>query len=62
MKVCARCGIEIGGRDGENRCPECERHELKIAEARARRRAYSEAARSCGVVRVRGNLGGTYWE
>lgn len=62
MKVCEVCEAEIYTLDGENRCPACE----KSAKQRARRRANAAARRdlmeSCGLVRVRGALGGTYYE
>ena len=62
MKVCEVCGIEISGRDGENRCAECEGKARKSARARANRKARESALESCGLVKVRGALGGTYWE
>ena len=39
-------------------CARCERNER----ARDNRRGRDEAYRSCGLVKVRGSLGGTYWE
>jgi hypothetical protein len=36
--------------------------EAKRRRANASRRARNEAYKSAGMVRVRGNLGGTYWE
>jgi predicted RNA-binding Zn-ribbon protein involved in translation (DUF1610 family) len=66
MKVCAHCGIEIATRDGENLCPVCDGTEGKRrkrnARARANRRARECALESCGLVKVRGALGGVYWE
>ncbi len=66
MKVCEKCGAEIGGKDGENRCPSCEELEVKTKAKRERakqqRRARDAAMRSCGLVKVRGAMGGTYWE
>lgn len=41
---------------------ENKKRELKNAKARAIRQAKAEAMRSIGMKRVRGNLGGTYWE
>lgn len=65
MKICEKCGIEIDGKDGDNRCPECEtatltreRNLRRAAQARARK----DAMESIGMVRVRGALGGVYWE
>ena len=66
MKVCERCSTEIFTRDGNGRCPVCDG---KIY-ARARsirpvallKRDREAALRSLGLVKVRGALGGTYWE
>jgi hypothetical protein len=70
MKVCEICGNEIGTRDGDNTCRGCEDAEsvrsqaasAKRARAAANRRARDAAMRSCGLVKVRGAMGGTYWE
>ena len=66
MKVCENCGVEIGGKDGENFCQVCEEAETKRQKAnqrrRANRKAREEVMESLGLVKVRGNLGGTYWE
>ena len=62
MKVCERCGDEIGGRDGENRCADCDGKLRASAKARARRRERDAMLRDLGLVKVRGALGGTYWE
>ena len=70
MKVCERCGDEIVTRDGENRCPACDDADgcasQKAAERRKRareaRRMRDEAMRALGLRKVRGAMGGTYWE
>ena len=65
MKVCGRCGEEIGGRDGvDNLCEACDRAAANGKRCRTRmsRKAREEVLRSCGMVKVRGALGGTYWE
>lgn len=65
MKTCEQCGEEIYTKDGEGLCPACERDAAdakKRAARNAARRAREAALRSCGLVKVRGNLGGTYWE
>lgn len=66
MKVCEVCGEEICTKDGENRCQSCENMEVaktkRKQQARAKRRAIDDAMRSLGLVKVRGAMGGTYWE
>ena len=66
MKVCENCGIEIDGRDGDNFCRACDAAENKKTltrqRAKNRRRERDAVMRSCGLVKVRGALGGTYWE
>jgi hypothetical protein len=42
-------------------CAKCKRFK-RNAKARENRKARDEAMRSCGLVKVRGALGGTYWE
>lgn len=57
MKVCEKCGEEIGTKDGDNHCGKCHKKD------RAKRRKEREdVLRSCGLVKVRGAMGGTYWE
>ena len=65
MKVCEKCGIEIDTMDGDNLCPECDdlaTRDRRNKRARANRRAGEGAMRDLGLVKVRGALGGTYWE
>lgn len=63
MKVCERCGVEIATRDGENLCMECdEGKRRKSAKRRAARKAREAVMRSLGLVKVKGAMGGTYWE
>lgn len=68
MKVCSICSEEICTPDGENRCVTCEevvaQQENLEAKARARkkRRERDDVMRSLGLVKVRGSMGGTYWE
>ena len=62
-KVCEICGDEIGTKDGDNRCQACEEASAaKKAKARKARRQREAVLRDCGLVKVRGALGGTYWE
>jgi uncharacterized Zn finger protein (UPF0148 family) len=65
MKVCEVCGIEISTKDGDNQCSRCDLNEpkAKMKGVRSRQRREREAVmRSLGLVKVRGSLGGTYWE
>lgn len=61
MKVCNKCGVEYEGRDGNNTCPDCEKGKGK-RRASADRKARESALRDCGLVKVRGAMGGVYWE
>ncbi len=73
MKTCRDCGIEICTRDRDNRCARCEniadinegpnpqiKHERR--QARWNRAEREHVLRDLGLVKVRGALGGTYWE
>lgn len=63
MKFCAKCSADIDGtRDGENLCRECEESQIKKAEAQKRRRERESILRDLGLTKVRGALGGVYWE
>ena len=65
MKVCEICGEEIYTKDGENRCRDCDEKKaarVKRARVRQRRREREDVLRSLGLTKVRGALGGTYWE
>ena len=63
MKVCERCGEEIGGKDGvDNLCEPCDKAAERNKRRRTRRREREAVLRSLGLVKVRGALGGTYWE
>jgi uncharacterized Zn finger protein (UPF0148 family) len=62
MKVCEDCGTEICTKDGENKCPSCDSKERKSKKAKLRRQEREQMMRDCGLVKVKGALGGTYWE
>ena len=63
MKFCESCGVEIATRDGENRCTVCEGgNKPKRTKARSQRKARESVLESLGLVKVRGALGGVYWE
>ena len=64
MKVCERCSVEIDTRDGDNMCAACDdvEHGLRAIAKSARRKEMDRAMRDLGLVKVRGALGGTYWE
>jgi uncharacterized Zn finger protein (UPF0148 family) len=62
MKVCEKCGEEIFGKDGENLCANCDGKKKKAKRNAARKSRRDEIMRSLGMTKVRGALGGTYWE
>ena len=63
MKVCEKCGEPIEGqKDGDNICPDCDKKKVKRDKANAKRRAMNAAMKSIGMTKVRGSMGGTYWE
>lgn len=68
MKVCENCGIEIGTKDGDNRCDRCS-YLLKLSGERKQKRHAKEDRKArerilsdLGLVKVKGALGGVYWE
>jgi uncharacterized Zn finger protein (UPF0148 family) len=60
MKVCEKCGTEIFGGDGDNKCVQCERN--KKQKAALSRKQRENIMASLGLVKVKGARGGTYWE
>lgn len=67
MKVCNKCGIEIDGLDGDNYCPDCDRDDPPPSPKQKQtkklsRKAREEIYRELGLVKVKGALGGSYWE
>ena len=64
MKFCEICGDEIDTRDGHNQCASCEETEKKHVRGkrRALKKAREQAMRDMGLVKVRGAMGGIYWE
>lgn len=66
MKVCANCGIEIDGKDGENMCDQCDQAESKKKMVYLRRKngrkIIDKMLKDMGMTRVKGALGGVYWE
>jgi hypothetical protein len=61
MKCCESCGTEICTKDGENKCRPCEDGKRK-KKATLSRKQRDSIMEGCGLVKVRGALGGTYWE
>ena len=63
MKVCKTCGKEIDTPDGINECPICEnanntiRHQRKLLS-----KDIEEVYNTLGLTKVKGDLGGVYWE
>ena len=66
MKVCEHCGTEIDTTDGDNLCSDCDNRvamgKRPSRKAKARRREIDSIMRDLGLVKVRGALGGTYYE
>ena len=62
MKVCEKCGEEIATKDGDNLCNDCDEGKKKRDKRNAARRAREQVLRDCGLVKVKGAMGGTYWE
>lgn len=64
MKFCQICGDEIYTKDGDNICLNCE--DAEITHVRGKRRgikkAREQAMLDMGLVKVRGAMGGVYWE
>ena len=67
---CERCEVAIGPQShqvgcpcihAEHRCATCKRRR-RNARANRNRKAREAILRSCGLVKVRGALGGIYWE
>jgi ribosome-binding protein aMBF1 (putative translation factor) len=63
MKVCESCGREIGTRDGDNMCRPCEDKEGRITKkAKSTKKEREDIMIFMGLTKVKGALGGTYWE
>lgn len=67
MKFCDVCGEEISTRDGDNTCRSCEDAQdagkkASLAKRRTARRQRESWLKDCGLVKVRGAMGGVYWE
>jgi len=65
MKFCAKCGDEIGTKDGDNLCRKCDdaaANGKRRPRARQMRKERHEVLTSLGLTRVRGALGGVYYE
>ena len=65
MKICEKCGEEIGSGDADTLCADCDEAQARgrrNVQARANRRAREAVLRELSLVKVRGKLGGTYLE
>ncbi len=64
MKFCEVCGEEIYTKDGDNHCSDCETNERTYVKGnrKAQKSAREQAMLDMGLVKVRGAMGGTYWE
>jgi predicted Fe-S protein YdhL (DUF1289 family) len=60
MKVCSKCGAEFDGLDGQNTCDGCKKKSKE--RAKMQRKARESILRDLGLVKVRGAMGGVYWE
>jgi hypothetical protein len=60
MKVCRKCGAEFDGLDGQNTCGGCKQKTKE--RAKMQRKARESVLRDLGLVKVRGAMGGVYWE
>lgn len=62
VAYCLRCGDMFDkGRSKSDLCPACRRRDARIRAAH-NRKARESILRDCGLVKVRGALGGVYWE
>jgi hypothetical protein len=61
MKVCGQCGMEIDTRDGDNLCQACDDGKRPRKKGLSKKKR-EETLRSLGLTKVRGAMGGTYWE
>lgn len=63
MKVCETCMNELFDvRDGNNRCESCKKKPAAKKKVKNRRSEMDDLMASCGMTRVRGAMGGTYYE
>lgn len=65
MKACEKCGEEIWTYDGDGLCNACDKAAANGKTrkgARAQKRMMESVMQDCGLVKVKGALGGTYWE
>jgi len=59
--VCIRCGNAFVSSRSHDLCPDCRKRESR-KRAYLRRKERESILRDCGLVKVRGALGGVYWE
>ena len=60
MKICEKCGDEIFTKDGENRCKDCEKKKRKKNTLTSKQK--DDIMASMGLTKVRGAMGGVYYE
>lgn len=65
--MCNKCGVEIDGLDGDNYCPDCENGNTSLPSKKKKTKTLTQAdreeiLRDLGLVKVKGALGGTYFE
>ena len=65
MKVCENCGKEISTKDGDNTCSQCtdlEGVSVKRVSRDHVKKEREDCYRLLGLTKVKGAMGGTYWE
>jgi uncharacterized Zn finger protein (UPF0148 family) len=64
MKACVKCGQEAYTKEGDNTCSSCKKAATPAQKEKRKRdkQAREDIMRSLGLVKVRGAMGGTYWE
>ncbi len=60
-RSCIRCGVVFSSIRAQDLCPDCRKRESR-KRAYLRRKERESVLRDCGLVKVRGALGGVYWE
>lgn len=64
MKACVKCGQEAYTREGDNTCSNCKKASTPEQKQKRKRdrQEREDTLRSLGLIKVRGAMGGVYWE